>query len=73
MERKKPSKFKKINNTTWEIPETYKEGMKVPARIIATKKLLDSMDPGVFDQVTNVAMLPGIQKFSICHADGHWG
>jgi len=68
-----PKEIKKINETTWEIPKSYKKGMNVPARIIATKKLLDKMDPGVFDQVTNVACLPGIQKYAICHADGHWG
>jgi tRNA-splicing ligase RtcB (3'-phosphate/5'-hydroxy nucleic acid ligase) len=73
MQRDKPKEIKKISDVTWEIPKTYKEGMKVPARIIATKSILDDMDPGVFDQVTNVATLPGIQKFSICHADGHWG
>ncbi len=31
------------------------------------------MDKGVFEQVTNVACLPGIQKFSYCMPDGHWG
>ena len=31
------------------------------------------MDPGVFNQVTNVACLPGIQKYSYCMPDGHWG
>ena len=48
-------------------------GMLVPARIYATKKLLDEMDNGVFDQVTNVACLPGIQKAAYCMPDGHWG
>ena len=47
--------------------------MLVPARIYATKKLLDGMDAGVFNQVTNVARLPGIQRFSFCMPDGHWG
>ncbi|MBU0976667.1 RtcB family protein, partial [Patescibacteria group bacterium] len=65
--------FIKIDDTTWEIPITYKKGMRVPARIIATKKILDMMDKGVFEQVTNVATLPGIQKFSFCMPDGHWG
>ncbi|MDD3647689.1 MAG: RtcB family protein [Candidatus Dojkabacteria bacterium] len=65
--------FKKIDATTWEIPVSYKKGMRVPARIIATKKILDDMDMGVFEQVTNVATLPGIQKFSFCMPDGHWG
>ena len=68
-----PKEIKRINEVTWEIPSSYKEGMRVPARIIATESLLNAMDPGVFDQITNVATLPGIQKYAICHADGHWG
>jgi len=31
------------------------------------------MDQGVFEQVTNVACLPGIQKYALCMPDGHWG
>jgi tRNA-splicing ligase RtcB len=27
----------------------------------------------VFDQITNVACLPGIQKHALCMPDGHWG
>ncbi len=69
----KMPKFKKIDDTTWEIPMLYKEGMRVPARIITSKEILDNMDKGVFEQVTNVATLPGIQKFSYCMPDGHWG
>lgn len=65
--------FKKIDNTTWEIPKSYKKGMRVPARIIATRKILDEMDKGVFEQVTNVATLPGIVNYSYCMPDGHWG
>ena len=65
--------LKKIDDTTWEIPMSYKTGMKVPARIIATKKLLDGMDLGVYEQITNVATLPGIQNFAFCMPDGHWG
>ena len=68
-----PKEIKKVDDVTWEIPTSFKKGMRVPARIIATKQILDAMDPGVFNQVTNVATLPGIQKYSICHADGHWG
>lgn len=69
---KKPD-FKKINDTTWEIPKTYKEGMRVPARIISTKKLLDGMDLQVFDQITNVATLPGAVNYVIAMPDAHFG
>lgn len=65
--------FHKVNETTWEIPTSYKEGMRVPARIIATESLLNNMDRGVFEQITNVATLPGIKKYAYCMPDGHWG
>jgi tRNA-splicing ligase RtcB len=47
--------------------------MRVPGRIIATQKLLESMDLQVYDQISNVATLPGIQKFAFCMPDGHSG
>ncbi len=65
--------LKKISETVWEIPKTFKEGMHVPARIIATEKLAQEMDEGVYNQITNVACLPGIQKYAFCMPDGHWG
>jgi len=65
--------FIKISDTVWEIPTGYKEGMRVPARIYATEKLLREMDEGVIDQVTNVATLPGIINYAYCMPDGHWG
>ena len=68
-----PSAAQKISDTIWEIPTSYKEGMRVPARIYATEKLMGEMDEGVIDQVTNVATLPGILKYAYCMPDGHWG
>ena len=68
-----PSGCIKINDNLWEIPRSYKQGMKVPARIYASKRLLDSMDSSVFEQVTNVATLPGIVGYSFCMPDGHSG
>jgi len=47
--------------------------MLVPARVIATEELLNGMDDGVFEQITNVATLPGIVKYAMCMPDGHWG
>jgi tRNA-splicing ligase RtcB len=57
----------------WEIPLGEKPGMLVPARIYASPALLEQMDQGVFEQVTNVACLPGIVRASLCMPDGHWG
>ncbi len=65
--------FNRISETIWEIPTSYKKGMRVPARIYATENLLRAMDDGVVEQVTNVATLPGIVNHALCMPDGHWG
>src|SRR5512139_1933681 len=63
----------RIAEMLWEIPPTAKTGMRVPARIYASAELLAQMDDGVFEQITNVAMLPGIVGHALCMPDGHWG
>lgn len=63
----------RISDQVWEIPATEKPGMLVPARIYATPIILEAMDAGVFEQVTNVACLPGIKRYALCMPDGHWG
>ncbi len=63
----------RISDEVWEIAPTEKDGMLVPARIYATPTILQSMDAGVFEQVTNVACLPGIRRYALCMPDGHWG
>ncbi|MBU0577939.1 RtcB family protein [Patescibacteria group bacterium] len=65
--------LKQLSPGLYEIPKTYKKGMLVPARIFASPELLEKMDEGVFDQVTNIATLPGIVEAAYCMPDGHWG
>jgi len=62
-----------VGDCVWEIPPDAKPGMLVPARIYASERLLAAMDEGVFEQVTNVACLPGIVRAAFCMPDGHWG
>ena len=62
-----------VGECVWEIPPTAKPGMQVPARVYASPTLFHQMDQGVFDQVTNVACLPGIVRAALCMPDGHWG
>lgn len=69
----RPEPLTRINDTLWELPTSYKEGMQVPARIYGTEELIDGMDQGVYDQAANVAALPGIVGYSFCMPDGHWG
>jgi tRNA-splicing ligase RtcB len=68
-----PDQISEVNPTIWEIPITYKKGMRVPARIYATEQLMRNMDEAVYDQITNVATLPGITKYAFCMPDGHSG
>ncbi len=65
--------MKKIHEYLYEIPADYKPGMRVPARIYASEKLIQNMDDAVLQQLTNVALLPGIIKHALCMPDGHSG
>src|SRR6476646_4461735 len=65
--------LQKISDTVWELPASYKQGMRVPARIIATEKLVREMDEAVYQQISNVATLPGIARYALCMPDGHSG
>jgi tRNA-splicing ligase RtcB len=47
--------------------------MRVPGVIFASEALLGGMDDKVCEQVTNVAMLPGIVEASYAMPDAHWG
>src|SRR5213596_322966 len=65
--------LQKISDTVWELPPSYKQGMRVPARIIATEKLMREMGEAVYQQISNVATLPGIARYALCMPDGHSG
>ncbi len=47
--------------------------MRVPAVIFADEGLIQGMDEKVFEQITNVARLPGIVKAAYAMPDAHWG
>jgi tRNA-splicing ligase RtcB len=47
--------------------------MRVPAVIYASADLITDMDVKVYEQVTNVATLPGIVRASYAMPDAHWG
>jgi tRNA-splicing ligase RtcB len=68
-----PSSIMGISDTAWELPTSHQAGMLVPARIYANRHLLETMDRGVFQQIANVASLPGIVDRAYCMPDGHWG
>lgn len=65
------SRLEQLSDTAWRI-EPFGE-MRAPAIIYASRALIEGMDDKVFDQVTNVAKLPGIVRASYAMPDAHWG
>jgi tRNA-splicing ligase RtcB len=66
--------LRKIDDYRWEIPASYKPGMRVPGLIYADERMLRMMgEEQAFDQVANVATLPGIVGRSLAMPDIHWG
>ena len=66
-------KFVKINDYLREIPKSYRDDMRVPARIYANEKILDKIEPDAINQIVNVATLPGIINYSLAMPDIHTG
>jgi len=65
------SRFQRRGENEWCIAPHGK--MRVPAVIFASESLIRAMDDKVYEQVTNVAKLPGIVKASYAMPDAHWG
>lgn len=66
--------LKKIREDVWEVPQSYKDYMRSPARIYAAEGLLKKMKGDLtLQQTINVASLPGIEKYSMVMPDGHQG
>lgn len=64
----------KMTNFLWEIPQSYREDMRVPARVYATEEGLEAiLKDDSLDQLINVSTLPGIQKAAIAMPDAHQG
>ncbi|OUJ19121.1 RNA 3'-P ligase RtcB family protein [Methanonatronarchaeum thermophilum] len=69
----KRDRLMKINDLTWEIPEKYKNCMRVPGRMYLSEELVDIVEEDTYEQVANVACLPGIVKYSLAMPEAHLG
>ena len=66
--------LRKIDDYRWEIPQSYKPGMRVPGLVYADERMLRQIaQEQALDQVANVATLPGIVGASLAMPDIHWG
>jgi len=63
-----------IEEYVWEIPQDESEGMRAPARVLASEALLDEISEDLsLQQLKNATHLPGIQKYAIAMPDAHQG
>lgn len=67
-------KLKQISSVLWEIPASARGDMRVPARVYASKKMLEEIQRDrSLEQLINVTTLPGIQKWALAMPDTHEG
>jgi tRNA-splicing ligase RtcB (3'-phosphate/5'-hydroxy nucleic acid ligase) len=65
------AKLRRKSEFEWWIEP--RDKMRVPGVIYGSESLIRDMDEKVYEQVTNVATLPGIEKASYAMPDAHWG
>ncbi len=58
----------------WEIPRSYRDDMRVPARVYASRALLEkALTDRSIEQLINATTLPGIVGYAIAMPDVHQG
>jgi tRNA-splicing ligase RtcB len=68
------SALKRLSPYLYEIPETFRGDMRVPARFYADPQLLEAaLDDKSLDQLVNTATLPGIVAHALAMPDIHQG
>ncbi len=64
----------RITDYEWEIPQSYRDDMRVPVRLFATRKLLEQIiDDRSLEQAVNAATLPGLVGSVVVMPDMHQG
>jgi len=63
-----------VSPNLWEIPRSFRDDMRAPARLYADEVLLDdALGDRSVEQLINTAALPGIAKYAIAMPDIHQG
>src|SRR5579872_4802949 len=64
-------KLIQMSDFEWRIAPIGK--MRVPAILYGSADLMRDMDDKVYEQIVNVATLPGIERAAYAMPDAHWG
>jgi tRNA-splicing ligase RtcB len=66
--------FQKVAEYVYEIPASFRAGMRVPARIYADEKILEAaLQDKAAEQLVNTTMLPGVTRYALAMPDVHQG
>ncbi len=66
--------FQRLSPYLWEIPTSFRQGMRVPVRVFADERLLeDALDDKSLEQAVNASMLPGLVSHVTVMPDVHQG
>jgi tRNA-splicing ligase RtcB len=66
--------IERVAEHVWEIPRTFRQDMRVPARLYADDDLLNAaLADNSMVQLVNTATLPGVIKYAIAMPDIHQG
>ncbi len=66
--------LKRIDDYIYEVPSTFREDMRVPARFYSDPKLLEGvLGDRSLEQLVNTATLPGVVKYALAMPDIHQG
>lgn len=66
--------LQRISEYEWEIPQSFRQDMRVPVRIFATRRLLEKvLEDKSLEQAVNAATLPGLVGRVLVMPDMHQG
>ncbi|HEY62552.1 MAG TPA: RNA-splicing ligase RtcB, partial [Anaerolineae bacterium] len=66
--------IRKINDYEWEIPQSFREDMRVPVHLFATHRLLEEIaGDKSLEQAVNATTLPGVVGYVAVMPDMHQG
>jgi tRNA-splicing ligase RtcB len=66
--------FKQIDEYLYEVPQSFRGDMRVPARFYADSELLAAaLDDQSLEQLVNTATMPGVVKYALAMPDIHQG
>jgi tRNA-splicing ligase RtcB len=66
--------FQRVSEYIWELPQDFRDDMRVPARLFGDAELFDAaFQDRTVEQLVNTATLPGLVKYVMAMPDFHQG